>query len=134
MNALKMLIPFFFALLCGLGVGSGGLLVIYLTLVEHLAQHTAQGINLVFFLFAAGASIPVHLVRRRILLSLCIMLMLCGIPGTLTGYTLASLLPGALLRRIFGAFLVLTGTTALAKNDKVRALFGNIHKSGHINN
>lgn len=37
------------AILTGLGVGSGGLLVIYLTLVSGIDQPVAQGINLLFF-------------------------------------------------------------------------------------
>lgn len=133
MNILGMLIPFSIAVLSGLGVGSGGLLVIYLTLIEGLPQLRAQGINLVFFLFSAGASMLVHLRRRRLLPTLCILLILGGIPGTLAGSFLAVSLPGTLLRQIFGGFLIVAGTLTLTRSDKIRALFGKFHKSLNIN-
>lgn len=133
MDVLGMLIPFSIALLSGLGVGSGGLLVIYLTMIEGVPQLRAQGINLVFFLCSAGASMLVHLGRRHLLPDLCILLILGGIPGTLAGSYLASVLPGALLRRLFGGFLVIAGTLTLTRSDRMRALFGKIHKSLNIN-
>lgn len=120
------------ALLSGLGVGSGGLLVIYLTLVTQMPQLQAQGINLVFFLFSAGASMPVHLFHRRLLAPLCILLITAGIPGVLLGSSLAVVLPAAALRRLFGGFLMIAGLLTLTKRDKKRALFSKIHNS--INN
>lgn len=132
MDLLNMLVSFGIAMLSGLGVGSGGLLVIYLTLICDLPQLRAQGINLVFFVFSAGTSMLAHLTRRRLLFPLCILLIACGIPGTLIGSYLAASLPGALLRRLFGAFLVIAGTLTLSKSDKVRALFGKIHKTSNI--
>ena len=41
------------AVLSGMGVGSGGLLVVYLTLAAGMQQAPAQALNLFFFLFAA---------------------------------------------------------------------------------
>ncbi len=133
MDFFGILIPFSIAVLSGLGVGSGGLLVIYLTLIEGVPQLRAQGINLVFFIFSAGASMLSHLMHRRLLFPLCILLIACGIPGTLAGSYLASVMPSHLLRRIFGAFLVTAGTLTLARSDKLRAFFGKIHKSAYIN-
>ena len=57
---------FVFAVLSGLGVGGGGLLVIYLALFTDVAQLSAQGINLLFFIFSCGASMLVHLSKRKI--------------------------------------------------------------------
>ena len=44
---------FLIAILSGMGVGSAGLLVVYLTMVLGAPQLTAQGINLLFFLPSA---------------------------------------------------------------------------------
>ena len=44
------------ATLSGMGLGSGGLMVIYLTLIRHVSQLPAQGFNLLFFLFASASS------------------------------------------------------------------------------
>jgi hypothetical protein len=70
-------ISFAVAILSGLGVGSAGLLVVYLTAIEHQAQLTAQGLNLLFFLFSSGAALTVHLLRTPLLFE-CILLLLPG--------------------------------------------------------
>ena len=124
---LDIIASFAIALLSGLGIGSGGLLVIYLTLVTDMPQLSAQGINLVFFLFSAGASMLAHLSRRKLIAPLCILLITSGLPGALLGASLAALLPATLLRRLFGAFLVTAGLLTLTKRDKSRATFGVFH-------
>ncbi len=130
---LDIIVSFLIALLSGLGVGSGGLLVIYLTLVTNMPQLRAQGINLVFFLFSAGASMLAHLSRRKLIAPLCILLITSGLPGALIGASLATLLPAALLRRLFGAFLVTAGLLTLTKRDKSRATFGVFHNRDNYN-
>jgi uncharacterized membrane protein YfcA len=54
------------AVLSGMGVGSGGLMVLYLTLLRGAPQLSAQGFNLLFFLFAVASGMAVHLSRRRL--------------------------------------------------------------------
>ncbi len=130
---LDVLASFFIALLSGLGVGSGGLLVIYLTLLGQVPQLQAQGINLVFFLFSAGASMLVHLSQRQLLAPLCILLIVSGIPGTLLGSSVAAVLPAALLRRLFGAFLVTAGLLGLTGSDKKRISFSTFHNRSNNN-
>ena len=58
---LLALTSFGVAILSGLGVGSAGLLVVFLTAVLQVPQLTAQGMNLVFFLFSSGSALTVHL-------------------------------------------------------------------------
>ena len=58
MNAVT---SFLIAVLSGLGVGSGGLLVIYLTLVEKVPQLTAQGTNLIFFILIKAFFIEINI-------------------------------------------------------------------------
>ncbi len=99
----------FIALLSGLGVGSGGLLVIWLTMIEGISPERARGLNLLFFVFSAGAAFLVHLYRRRIKMRLVAILALCACLGTLAGTWLASSLDSSLLRRIFGAMLMFSG-------------------------
>lgn len=118
---LDILASFAIALLSGLGVGSGGLLVIYLTLYTGMPQLRAQGINLVFFLFAAGASMLSHLAQRKLIAPLCILLITAGLPGAMIGASLAAILPAALLRRLFGAFLITAGALTLTRRDTRRA-------------
>ena len=47
-------------ILSGFGVGGGTLLLIYMTAFAGLPQEQAQGINLLYFLPAAAASLPAH--------------------------------------------------------------------------
>lgn len=102
------------ALLSGMGVGSAGLLVVWLTMADTVPQLAAQGLNLYFFLFSSGASLCVHLRRRRIYFGLCALMLLPGIAGALAGSYLSSLLNAALLRRLFGGMLSVCGVSGLA--------------------
>lgn len=130
---LDVIASFLIAMLSGLGIGSGGLLVIYLTLLDGMPQLRAQGINLVFFLFSAGASMLAHLSRRKLIPPLCILLITSGLPGALIGASLAGALPAALLRKLFGAFLIIAGGLTLTKRDKSCAPFGVFHKEWNNN-
>lgn len=112
------LISFLIAMLSGLGVGSAGLLVVYLTLVPELPQLTAQGLNLLFFLFSSGAALVVHLLRTPLLFSCILLLLPGGVAGSLFGTRLAVFLPEALLRQLFGGLLIVSGTIGLFKKKK----------------
>ena len=103
------------AALSGLGVGSGGLLVIYLTLVKNLPQLTAQGVNLIFFILASLSSLIFSFTKRRIPIGAVAVMSLIGIIGSLTGTWLAAIIPPELLRKIFGVMLVGSGILALSK-------------------
>lgn len=101
------------AALSGMGIGSGGLLVLYLTLLRGTPQQAAQGANLLFFIFSAGSAISIHLARRKIRFFMVLVLIVGGIPGVLAGTRLALWLPGDWMRKIFGAFLILASLAAL---------------------
>ena len=110
---------FLIAILSGMGVGSAGLLVVYLTMIADVPQLTAQGINLVFFLFAASAALCVHLLRRRIPFMHVVIASLTGMIGALPGTMAAEILPQEWVRILFGIMLILSGARALfTKSDK----------------
>jgi len=100
-------------ILAGLGVGSGGLYLVYLDLFTDTPQREAQGLNLVFFVFALLISVAVGLVKggyrnERLLLSL-----LFVIPGALTGSYLAGLFPSASLKKGLGLLFIFSGIYTL---------------------
>ena len=66
MFIINVLLAVLIAALSGMGVGGGGLLVIWLVLIMDMPSRTAQGINLVFFVISALAALPVHLLRRLV--------------------------------------------------------------------
>ena len=106
------------ALLSGMGVGSAGLMVIFLTLVQGVPQLEAQGLNLLFFLFSSGAALCVHLFRTPPLWLLLVFLVPTGLLGAWWGTSLALYLPQALLRQIFAWFLILTGALGVFQRRK----------------
>ena len=52
--------------LSGLGIGGGSLLMIWLTALQDLPQRQAQGINLLYFLPTAGASLLFHIKNKLV--------------------------------------------------------------------
>ncbi len=104
--------------LSGMGVGSGGLFVIYLTLLRGAPQLAAQGWNLLFFLFSAGASLAVHLRRRELRWGLIAILAAAGLIGAYFGSALAPTIDPTLLRRLFGGMLIASGCVVLLRRTK----------------
>ena len=113
-----MIIPFLIAVLTGMGMGSGGLLVVFLTLLLNVPQVTAQGVNLLFFLFASGASLLLHIQKRRLSFFLLLLIATAGVLGSLPGSFVATLLPEVWVRRIFGGMLLLSGGVSFLKKNK----------------
>ncbi len=107
------------AVLSGMGVGSGGLYLLYLTDVLGVGQYAAQGQNLTFFVLATLASSLLHLRRGHFTLAELFPFLACGLIGTVLGTLLTSVTPPSIARHAFGAFMILGGFIAL-----FRALFG----------
>ena len=104
------------AVLSGLGVGSGGLLVIYLTFIGEHDQITAQGLNLLFFLFSSGAAMIYHLIHRKINYGVVLILVLFGLMGAGIGTMLLRVLGGNVVRKFFGAMLIFSGVVAIRRS------------------
>ena len=113
MLTISLITAFFVAILSGLGVGGGGLFVIYLALFTNLPQLQIQGINLAFFLFSSSASLSVHLTKRKIFWSAVFVMSLAGILGAILGSLLSIKIEETVLRKIFGAMLVISGILSL---------------------
>ncbi len=100
-------------ILSGFGVGGGTLLILYMQMFTDIAQISAQGINLAYFLPTAGGALIGHIRERRVLWRAVI---IAGGAGILVG-TLISIFAGRLddgmLRKIFGAFLILVGASEI---------------------
>ncbi|MBQ8474926.1 MAG: sulfite exporter TauE/SafE family protein [Clostridia bacterium] len=114
------------AALAGMGVGGGGLLVIYLTLFLEMEQRTSQGVNLLFFIFAAGFSLLIHIRKRNIKLPLVLLCSISGICFAMFGANVSSLVDGEVLRRGFGVMLILAGSINLIKTFLVKKKYKKI--------
>lgn len=109
---------FFAAALAGMGVGGGGLLVIYLTLAREMPQLEAQGINLIFFLCSALPATAVNLKKRGINPRKLILIAIPGAAAAIPGTFLASAVDAALLRKIFGGLMILAGAATLFRRKE----------------
>ncbi len=110
-----MLASFIIALLTGMGVGSGGLFVVYLTLVKDTPQLLAQGLNLYFFIFSTATATVIHslsnpLVRLRLLT-------VCGFGGIgcVFGAILAQNTNAGMLRTVFAFLMIFAGVVSFVR-------------------
>ena len=109
---------FILALFTGLGVGSGGLYILYLTLIKGVEQSQAQGLNLIFFITASLAAASVNAFKKRILWLPVLLLFSSGIVGSFFGVLVAHRINEKVLSVMFGLLLVFAGSTALFKAFK----------------
>ncbi|MBQ1934399.1 MAG: sulfite exporter TauE/SafE family protein [Clostridia bacterium] len=100
-------------ILSGMGVGSGGLFMIYLLLVRDVPQLTAQGLNLLFFLCSAGASLPVSLKKLRPSVRTLVFLCVFGVAGAYLGTRLGGALDARILKKGFGVLIATSGAVGL---------------------
>ena len=106
---MMFLIGFFSGILGGMGIGGGTVLIPGLVLLSGLSQHQAQGINLLFFLPVAFSFLFIHIKNKLIDHKMMIFAVLAGVPAAFAGAALASMTQEAVLRKIFGLFLMAAG-------------------------
>ncbi len=111
---------FIISVLTGLGVGSGGLYILYLTLIKNIPQAEAQGMNLAFFITATLAAATVNLIKKRISFVSLALAVPFGIIGAAVGCRVASAMDTKLLSVIFGVLLAIVGVTGFFKLIKKR--------------
>ncbi len=118
------LFSFLAGLVCGIisgfGIGGGTLLVLYMTLLGGLDQRAAQGINLLYFLPTAAAALLLHSKNRLVCWRTTIPAALCGAVTAGLSSWLASDLDTTLLKKLFGAFLLVIALLELRWKPKQR--------------
>lgn len=103
------------SVLSGLGIGGGGLLVIWLVLYHSAEQLNAQGINLVFFLFSSSAAMIVHLIKRKLNFKLIAYLTAFGVIGAFLGSLLSKNVSPEIIRSTFGVLLIISGVMTILR-------------------
>ena len=101
--------------LSGMGIGGGVLLIPALVLLGGIAQHSAQGINLLYFLPTAIGALWIHRKEGQLEKKVLPMLIVGGILGAAAGGWIANLLEGDILRKIFGVFVAIMGILEIRK-------------------
>lgn len=105
----ESIIGFFAGAAGGMGIGGGGILLLYLTAFGGADQLSAQGTNLTFFLGTAPAAILWHIKNRFIKWRNAAVSVVFGIPGVLFGFYIANSIDKTLLRAVFALLLLYVG-------------------------
>ena len=113
-----VIVAFLTAVLAGMGVGSAGFLVVYLTLFASFSQLAAQLMNLIFFISSSLAAIGINLVKKRLEVKIILPLALAGVIGAVCGSSFAHSVDGDILGKGFGIMLILCGTASLLSRKK----------------
>lgn len=114
---MSRLVPWIAGILSGtagaLGIGGGGILILYLVLFADMDQVTAQGINLLFFLPCGLVAIVIHAVKKRIPWRQVFPCVAGGIAGVFVGLWVLSRIDTGWLGKIFAAGLIALGCREL---------------------
>ena len=105
----EFIIVMLISCLMGMGVGGGGLYIIYLTLIKDVGQIIAQGTNLLFFIMAGVGSLGLHLRKRRIYPVQVLVLVFFGCLGSYIFSRIGNNLDPEIPKKVLGSVLVLGG-------------------------
>lgn len=101
-----------------LGVGGGAVLVPMLVFFLGLTQHMAQGISLVYIIPTAVAGL-IQLHKKQLVDYRMAMYLAGGsVAGALISANLVQYISGSDLKRIFGLFVIFTGTKMIMAKEK----------------
>ena len=100
---------FICGVLSGFGVGGGTLLMIYMVNFASIAQNAAQGINLLYFVPTSLTALYSHIKNKLIDWKMAVPAIISGLVFTLVSAFIATTIDVEILKKFFGAFLVLVG-------------------------
>ncbi|AEV69555.1 sulfite exporter TauE/SafE family protein [Acetivibrio clariflavus] len=104
----------------GMGIGGGTILIPALVLFAKPDQHIAQSVNLIFFIPTAVVALVIHIKNRRIDFKTAIPIAVFGLLGAFIGSRFAIKLPGSVLKKYFGVFLLILGIYEMIRKDEKR--------------
>ena len=94
-------------ILGGMGMGGGTLLIPLLSIFYSVSQHSAQAINLVSFIPMAVVALIIHIKNKMVDFRGIMYIIIPGVFACVLGCFLARAVPGDVLKRCFGGFLLL---------------------------
>ncbi len=109
MNLVQISAAFLAGMAGALGLGGGGVLLLYLTLWASFPQVEAQGINLIFFIPCAALSLFFHGRKGLVDWRTSFKMALGGIFGVAGGVLLSQVIETHLLSKIFAGGVILLG-------------------------
>lgn len=100
-------------MLSSMGMGGGGIMIIYLSLFTSISQLKAQGINVIFFIPIASVAVIIYSLKKLIVWKIALPFALFGIISSYLGTYLATVIDGKILSKIFGLLLLAMGVKEL---------------------
>ena len=120
MSLLSILAGFFSGIIGGLGLGGGGVLLLYLTLFTDATQQQAGGINLLFFLPVGIVAVITYAIKRQIVWKTVLKMWLGGAIGAALGAFLSRAIDTHVLSKFFAVGLILFGITQIFSIKDIR--------------
>lgn len=117
---INLAIGFLAGFIGALGMGGGGVLVMFLTAFMGVGQLNAQGTNLLFFIPVGLFALLIHCRKKLVNWKIAVPAILCGLVGAAIGCLLASVLGASVLRKIFGFMLLALGSFELFAPHKLK--------------
>ena len=117
MNIPSLLAGLFSGILGGMGLGGGGILIIYLSLFTDTKQLTSQGINLLFFVPIGLLAVIVYAFKKQIKWKITLKFAGFGLLGSVIGLCLTDFLGGKITGKLFGLLLVILGLIEIFKRN-----------------
>lgn len=111
------------------GIGGGTLLVLYMSAFTDISQHAAQGINLLYFLPTAAASLISHIKNKLIEWKCVIPAVIAGVPVAVATSLIALNLDTKLLGKCFSVFVIIVGVSEFFRKPKTQQGQGDKGKS-----
>lgn len=106
------------SVISSMGLGGGGLLILYLIGIRGISQLTAQGINLFFFIPCSVFSVIIY-IKNGLVKPKKLLPMLAGSAlGALGGSLIVSRIGADALKTLFAVFLIVSGTALLFSKGK----------------
>lgn len=118
MNIFVIIASFLAGALSGMGLGGGGILLVFLTAFSSIDQLTAQGINLIFFLPTGLVAVIVYAIKKQVEWKIVLKMWLYGVIGAFGGYFIARAIETQYLSKIFAVFLIIFGIIILFSKEK----------------
>ena len=100
-------------------MGGGTLLIPLLTIFYGVGQHAAQAINLISFIPMSIVALIIHFKNGYVETKNVLWMIISGIVTCAASCFLASVIKGDILKRLFGAFLLIIVVCQFVKNIKV---------------
>jgi len=107
-------------IISGMGIGGGVILIPVLVFFAGLTQHSAQGVNLLFFIPTAITALIIHIKNKCIDIKLAVPVIITGLLGAYAGSELAFSLSGPVLKKAFGVFLLFMGIYEIFRKSKIK--------------